>query len=278
MRTYGTPSDRPEARRTWPAAALLAAALACAALAFALVAPASRSRRSRRPSFSDALTTRARRRRPASTLRVRSVAGAAGEVLLGDVPAYIWQRLRSTSSAWSRRARRLERGARHPDLHATDRSGVASVEAGVDGAELRHAPRPARDAATSSGQGVHTVRYRARDKSEQRGGHPLVHREHRRGRPRDRRARRPCAQGRACHAAVPGGRPDAGGHRPARGPDAVREGARHAASPAGARRALVHTAAWRATLPRGTYRLWVYATDQAGNSQTTAGSARLVVR
>jgi hypothetical protein len=41
---------------------------------------------------------------------------------------------------------------------------------------------------------------------------------------------------------------------------------------------VAHTAAWRATLPRGTYKLWVYATDQAGNGQAGAGSARLVVR
>ena len=38
------------------------------------------------------------------------------------------------------------------------------------------------------------------------------------------------------------------------------------------------SASWRATLPRGRYRLWVYATDQAGNRQATAGSARLVIR
>jgi hypothetical protein len=37
-------------------------------------------------------------------------------------------------------------------------------------------------------------------------------------------------------------------------------------------------ATWRATLPRGTYRLWVYATDQAGNGQSVKGRARLTVR
>lgn len=40
----------------------------------------------------------------------------------------------------------------------------------------------------------------------------------------------------------------------------------------------VHRLTWRATPPRGTYRLWVYAVDRAGNRQATAGSARLVVR
>jgi len=35
---------------------------------------------------------------------------------------------------------------------------------------------------------------------------------------------------------------------------------------------------WRANLPRGTYRLWVYATDQAGNREAVAGRARLTVR
>ena len=40
----------------------------------------------------------------------------------------------------------------------------------------------------------------------------------------------------------------------------------------------MHGMVWRATLPRGTYRLCVYATDQAGNRQATAGSAPLVVR
>jgi hypothetical protein len=35
---------------------------------------------------------------------------------------------------------------------------------------------------------------------------------------------------------------------------------------------------WRARLPRGTYRVWVYATDEAGNNQAKAGSARLIIR
>ena len=38
------------------------------------------------------------------------------------------------------------------------------------------------------------------------------------------------------------------------------------------------SASWRCTLARGTYRFFVYATDQAGNRQKVAGSARLVVR
>ena len=35
---------------------------------------------------------------------------------------------------------------------------------------------------------------------------------------------------------------------------------------------------WRCTLARGSYRVAVFATDQAGNRQATAGSARLTVR
>jgi hypothetical protein len=40
----------------------------------------------------------------------------------------------------------------------------------------------------------------------------------------------------------------------------------------------LRSASWRCTLPRGTYRFFVYATDQAGNRQRVAGSARLTVR
>ena len=35
---------------------------------------------------------------------------------------------------------------------------------------------------------------------------------------------------------------------------------------------------WRCTLARGSYRVAVFATDQAGNRQARAGSARLTVR
>ncbi len=35
---------------------------------------------------------------------------------------------------------------------------------------------------------------------------------------------------------------------------------------------------WRCTLARGSYRVAVFATDQAGNRQAAAGSARLTVR
>ena len=38
------------------------------------------------------------------------------------------------------------------------------------------------------------------------------------------------------------------------------------------------SASWRATLPRGVYRVWVYATDEAGNRQVAPGSARLTIR
>jgi len=40
----------------------------------------------------------------------------------------------------------------------------------------------------------------------------------------------------------------------------------------------LRSASWRCTLARGTYRFVVYATDQAGNRQRVAGSARLIVR
>jgi hypothetical protein len=39
----------------------------------------------------------------------------------------------------------------------------------------------------------------------------------------------------------------------------------------------LRSAPWRAKLPRGIYRVWVYATDEAGNRQVTAGSARLTI-
>jgi hypothetical protein len=41
---------------------------------------------------------------------------------------------------------------------------------------------------------------------------------------------------------------------------------------------VLRSASWRCRLPRGRYRLVVLATDQAGNRQATAGSARLTVR
>jgi hypothetical protein len=40
----------------------------------------------------------------------------------------------------------------------------------------------------------------------------------------------------------------------------------------------LRSASWRCTLARGTYRFFVYATDQAGNRQRVVGSARLTVR
>ena len=41
---------------------------------------------------------------------------------------------------------------------------------------------------------------------------------------------------------------------------------------------VLRSASWRCGLPRGRYRLVVLATDQAGNRQAAAGSARLIVR
>jgi len=38
------------------------------------------------------------------------------------------------------------------------------------------------------------------------------------------------------------------------------------------------TAAVKFTVPRGTYRFFVYATDTAGNRQSTVGSATLLVK
>lgn len=85
----------PVRRRTWPAAALLAAALACAALALALVSPGlALAEDSEGPAFADAVTTTGptppRGVLPPSTARGALAGVAAGEVLLGGVPAYIW--------------------------------------------------------------------------------------------------------------------------------------------------------------------------------------------
>jgi hypothetical protein len=160
---------------------------------------------------------------------------------------------------------------------ATDRgSGVASIEAALDtGGFAILTGSPATLEVT--GQGVHTVWFRARDESDN------------------------VEATRSCTVSIDTGGPTTSAHA-AR----VRRGARVTLqyevddlTPSVAVRLVVrtlsgraratlrpgwrttgdaHGAAWRATLPRGTYRLWVYATDQAGNVQATAGSARLVVR
>ena len=163
-------------------------------------------------------------------------------------------------------------------FEATDQgSGVAAVEAAVDD-DAGFTPLVGLPASLEvSGQGVHTVRYRARDKSDN------VEATH------------------SCTVSI-----DAEGPVTAARAARVRRGARVTLryqvddltpkasvrlvvrTPAGRWRATLHPgwrttgeehgAVWRATLPRGVYKLVVYATDQAGNRQAAAGSARLVVR
>lgn len=80
-------------RHAWPAAALLAAALAGAALVFALVSPVrALAEEVEGSSFTDAVTATGPTPPPGvhPFVGVRSVVGTAGEVLLSDVPAYIW--------------------------------------------------------------------------------------------------------------------------------------------------------------------------------------------
>jgi hypothetical protein len=160
---------------------------------------------------------------------------------------------------------------------ATDAgSGVDFTEAALDGEPL--APLPGLPATLHvAGQGVHTVHYRSTDKDGQKEAP------------------------RACTVRIDAERPVTRARRAA-----VRKGARvtlryrvNDLTPkanvrlvvktlAGRPRAslrlgwrgtnVVRAASWRCTLARGAYRIVVYATDQAGNRQATAGSARLTVR
>ena len=155
-------------------------------------------------------------------------------------------------------------------------SGVGSTQADVDWAGW--APLTGMPAALRvAGQGVHTVRYRSIDLSSN------------------------VEEARTCTVKIDAGRP-----RTSARAAIVRRGARVTLryrvadltpranvrlvvkTTAGAPRKTLRpgwrgtnaprSASWRCTLARGTYRFYVYATDQAGNRQKVAGSARLIVR
>jgi hypothetical protein len=173
-------------------------------------------------------------------------------------------------AGWSRGGVRLT-------FHATDEgSGVAFTEAALD--ETALAPLPGLPATLDvTGQGEHTVLYRSTDKD----GNVEVTR--------------------TCTVRIDGERP-ATSARAAR----VRRGARVKLryqvadltptakvrlvirTPQGRKRATLRlgwrgtnslcAVTWRCTLPRGRYRVAVYATDEAGNRQATPGTARLTVR
>jgi hypothetical protein len=155
-------------------------------------------------------------------------------------------------------------------------SGVGSTQADVDWAGW--APLSGVPATlTVTGQGVHTVRYRSIDLAGNAEG------------------------ARSCTVKIDAGRPTTSARAAV-----VRRGARVTLrfrvvdltpranvrlvvkTTAGAPRKTLRpgwrgtnaprAASWRCTLARGAYRLFVYATDQAGNRQKVAGSARLTVR
>jgi hypothetical protein len=159
---------------------------------------------------------------------------------------------------------------------ADDGSGVDFTEAAQGDAEL--APLAGLPATLDvTGQGVHAVRYRSTDKDGN------------------------VEQVRAVTVRIDGGKPVTSA-RPAR----VHRGARaklfyrvNDLTPRAKVRLVIRTAAgrpratlrlgwrgtnalraatWRCTLARGVYRVAVYATDEAGNRQAVAGSARLTVR
>jgi hypothetical protein len=153
---------------------------------------------------------------------------------------------------------------------------VDYIEAGVDGAVLSRLDGvPA--TLEVAGQGVHTVRYRAVDKqgNEEAVGSCTVRID----------PRGPVTSARA--AGVRRGRrvplryrvADLTPRASVRLVVRTLSGRRRATLRPGWRATgTLQTASWRATLPRGTYRVWVYATDQAGNRQARAGSARLIIR
>jgi hypothetical protein len=157
-----------------------------------------------------------------------------------------------------------------------DDSGVESTEAALDGAAL--APLPGLPATLDvTGQGRHTVRYRSTDKD----GNVEVTR--------------------TCSVNIDAERPVTSARAAT-----VRRGARvtlryrvRDLTPKANVRLVVRTVSgraratlrlgwrgtnvlrgttWRCTLARGTYRIAVYARDEAGNRQATAGTARLIVR
>ena len=160
---------------------------------------------------------------------------------------------------------------------ATDEgSGVAAIEAAVDDAGL--APLDGLSATVEvSGQGVHTVRYRARDRSDNvEATHSCTVRIDGEGPATSARAVRVRRGARATlRYEVDDLTPSAAVRLVVR---TLSGRARARLLPGWRTTGGMHGMVWRATLPRGTYRLCVYATDQAGNRQATAGSAPLVVR
>jgi hypothetical protein len=160
---------------------------------------------------------------------------------------------------------------------ATDEgSGVDHVEAGVDGAFL--APLAGLPAALEvSGQGEHTVSYRARDRQGNvESTRTCTVRIDARGPVTSARAARVRRGARVIlRYAAADLTPKANVRLVVR----TLSGARRATLRRGWRRTgTLLRVSWRCTLRRGTYRVWVYATDQAGNRQVKAGRARLTVR
>jgi len=155
-------------------------------------------------------------------------------------------------------------------------SGVDFIEAALDGAGLTKLPGLP-GILDVTGQGVHIVRYRATDKDgNAEVTRTLAVRIDAEGPETSARATTVLRGARATlRYRVDDLTPKArvrlvvrtlGGHRAA----TIKLGARRTNVP--------RAATWRCALPRGVYVVTVYATDQAGNRQATAGSARLTVR
>ena len=162
-------------------------------------------------------------------------------------------------------------------LNASDAgSGVDFIEAELDGAGLTRLPGLP-GTLEVSGQGVHTVRYRATDKDGNvEATRSLTVRID---------AEAPVTSARAA-SVLRGARVtlryrvvDLTPKAKVRLVVRTLAGHRVATLKLGARRTnTLRVARWRCKLPRGAYLVTVYATDQAGNRQATAGSAHLTVR
>ncbi len=187
----------------------------------------------------------------------------------GDLTAPVTT-VSGSDSAWHRSAVLLTFSA------IDEGSGVDHVEADLDGTGW--AALPSLPGALSvSGQGVHTVAYRSTDLEGNR------------------------EDPRSCTVKIDAGRPVTAA-RAARVHRGARTKLRYRVTdltPRANVRIVIRTlagkprttlrlgrrgtnalraASWRCTLPKGVYRFSVYATDQAGNRQARAGSARLIVR
>jgi hypothetical protein len=160
---------------------------------------------------------------------------------------------------------------------ATDAgSGVDFTEAALGDAELTKLP-DLPGTLDVSGQGVHTVRYRSTDKDGNvevtrtcavriDSAGPVTS-------ARTARVRRGARV--TLRYRVDDLTPEANVRLVVR----TRDGRQRAALKLGRRGTNAgRSVSWRCTLARGTYRVVVLATDQAGNRQATAGSARLIVR